>query len=93
MEKFIKGVGWLALFIPTIIFSGFVTAELWGWFVVPLGVPAIGIAHALGLRLVVHVATFTYAEDKRGQGERLANAIVLPLFAWAFGAIYHAFLH
>jgi len=93
MDKFVKFVFWLVMFACVIVFSGFVTVELWGWFVVPLGAPAIGIAHALGLRMLVSVSTHNYAEDKRSQGERLANAFALPLFAWGFGALYHALIH
>lgn len=32
---------------------GFTLSTLWRWFMVPLGVPAIGMAHAYGLLLLV----------------------------------------
>ena len=31
------------------IWYGFVIAKLWLWFLVPFGLPAVGIAHAAGL--------------------------------------------
>ena len=80
MEKFLKGVLGVLAFLLCIVFSGFVTTELWLWFVVPLGAPAINIAHALGLRMLLHLGTHNYAADERSQTERLANAFILPLF-------------
>lgn len=37
----------------TFAMNAFVVATLWGWFVVPLGLDAIGKAQALGLSLLV----------------------------------------
>jgi len=37
------------LFFPAIVWSGWVLTQLWGWFVVPLGVIPIGIWHAVAL--------------------------------------------
>lgn len=31
------------------LYNGFVFLKMWGWFVVPLGMPAIGFWHAVGL--------------------------------------------
>lgn len=38
----------LALLIGT-LWSGFCLSCLWRWFLVPLGVPPVGVAHAIGL--------------------------------------------
>ena len=92
MTKFLVSLLYLLTFLLCIVFSGFVTTELWLWFAVPLGAPVIGIAHALGLRMLVTVATHTYSKDERSQGERLTMAFVFPLFAWGFGAVYQSFL-
>lgn len=44
----------LCVVVPLIaILNGFVFTQLWGWFVVPFGVPQIGIAHGLGLMTTV----------------------------------------
>ena len=72
----------LVLFIPATIWSALVTSIIWGWFVVPLGVPPIGIAHAIGLTLLIrttvlqaNVATKTVSvEDK--------------IYAWIFGPAF-----
>lgn len=39
----------IALSVAQTIFSGYVLSEMWTWFVVPLGVTAIGLAHAVGI--------------------------------------------
>lgn len=42
----------LAIPIPAIIWKGFVISILWEWFAVPIGAPALGTAHILGLVLL-----------------------------------------
>ena len=37
-----------AAMVPSALLRGYVLATLWRWFVVPLGMPAIGWAHAYG---------------------------------------------
>lgn len=96
----------IALLIPACIalaiFSGFVFTELWGWFIVPLGAPALSIAHGLGF-----MAVFVYplsaiamnigiiknkvsSEEKKPFVDAWSSWAVLlfvALFAWGYGAI------
>lgn len=48
---FVVGVCFaFVLFVPVaMIWKGHVITIVWGWFLVPLGIPQIGIAHAIGL--------------------------------------------
>lgn len=39
----------LGFAVPMFVLEGLVLSMLWIWFMVPLGVPPIGIAHAVGL--------------------------------------------
>ena len=39
------------------------SASMWGWFVVPLGAPRIGMPHAFGLSAVVYLMTLTIRLD------------------------------
>jgi hypothetical protein len=39
--------------VPVMLWSGFALTILWGWFFVPLSVPPIGIAHSIGLAVIV----------------------------------------
>jgi len=56
-----KAIGWITvtfigLFV-TSLYRGFVLSLCWVWFVVPFGTPAISIAHAMGISLVVGFLT------------------------------------
>ena len=43
----------LALAVACALWGGFAAATLWGWFVVPLGVPEVSALHAMGLALAL----------------------------------------
>lgn len=47
----------LVTFIPKMIWGGYVAQKMWGWFLVPLGVPSISIPVALGLMTVIPFIT------------------------------------
>lgn len=57
----------LVALVPLLMFGGYTLQQLWLWFVTPLGVPAMGLVQAMGLRVFLnfvvadHTAT---AEDK-----------------------------
>lgn len=42
----------IAAIFALVTWLGFVASIMWGWFVVPLGAPAIGTAHAIGLMCI-----------------------------------------
>jgi hypothetical protein len=46
----------IILLVPMALLRGFVVFTLWGWFLIPLGLPAIGIAHAMGISGMVLVS-------------------------------------
>jgi hypothetical protein len=48
-------LGLLAILGIALVFQGFVLSYLWVWFVVPLGIPAIGIAHAIAIIMVANL--------------------------------------
>lgn len=84
-----------ALFIGLMgVYHAFVLSTLWAWFVVPLGVAKIGMAHAYGLALIpttVIGARGLYSpEDKRT--EAAVAAIVIPAVALLFGWIALGFM-
>lgn len=55
MGKLIVG---LAVGLVAALLYAFTLYTYWGWFVLPLGAPPIGYAHAYGLSLLVRAATF-----------------------------------
>lgn len=50
---FTKFVGYTLLLILNLLVVAFTLSTLWGWFIVPLGFPVIGMVHAYGLSLVM----------------------------------------
>ena len=54
----------LALIPVNIFVTGFVVSYLWLWFLVPLGLPVISLAHAFGIAVFAEALTF-----KLDQGE------------------------
>lgn len=74
--------------------SGFVTSTLWGWFIVPLGISAIGLWHAAGISFLLSsflgIRGFDLkTPDNRSAGEKCFSQIflvaVLPAAALLFG--------
>jgi hypothetical protein len=57
-------LGALGIVVAAII-SGVVLVVLWGWFIVPLGVPALKVAHGIGFCLVT--SFLTHKVDQRGE--------------------------
>lgn len=94
-------LGVLLLVVGFVVFLGlmafyhaFVLATLWAWFVVPLGVAKIGVAHAYGLSSIFSVILSTRGiyqpEDKRK--EAVGAALAIPAFALLFGWIALGFM-
>ena len=85
------------------IFRGWVLTILWDWFIVPLGVPHIGIATALGIVIIVNMLTQhldTKPEKKYTDDASLlellvqafAKSFLSPLVTLALGAIISSFI-
>jgi hypothetical protein len=55
------GVGWVVF---TILCEGFVIVQLWRWFAVPLGVPAITLPHAIGLNVLIQIFTWRFVPSE-----------------------------
>lgn len=104
METVSKAIGLIAICLAGLVglavLRGFVLASLWGWFVVPLGVPALGIAQAIGISLIVSLFLAHLARDKsddEGEGWKrlgltMVRALSITLLSWGAGAIVHGFM-
>jgi hypothetical protein len=103
MPTFIAGLGLLTgvavwMVVGTIL-RGWVISILWKWFIVSaFGVPALGIAAAIGVALLVGTMAhqYTHTEDNRTDGQKAASAvgasILAPLFLLGLGWIIKQFL-
>jgi hypothetical protein len=89
-------LAWLIWAPIGIVVNGWLLSLLWLWFAVPLGAPRIGIAHAIGVSLLVRV--ITYDPDLTDKGENPIKVfvttvlmfIVLRAMALLVAAIAHA---
>lgn len=65
MENIGKFVVSLAIVIFGVVYGGWVLCLLWAWFIVPVfGMPALTVAHAVGLKLVAGYLTASFSEKE-----------------------------
>lgn len=84
------GVAFIALFA---LYNGFVLSILFGWFLVPLGLPQIGIAHAYGLSLLASVILSTRGLSFSGDKKAIfATGLLMPAMALFLGWIAVGFM-
>lgn len=65
--------------------EGVVLRQAWGWFVVPLGAPAIGYWHALALATLVGLLVRQNGLERdttKGVGEHLSAVLVSWFVLW-----------
>lgn len=81
----------LVLGIPLALLNGWVISWLWLWFLVPLGIPAIGVVHAMGISGIIGLLTKQYV-PKSDTGESFSFSIVFPLVCLLTGYVIHLFM-
>jgi hypothetical protein len=68
------------------ILRGWTISVVWGWFIVPMGAPSIGIAQAIGLSCFASIFTIGLKTDVADQGdevERVVTAILNAVVSYA----------
>lgn len=98
-------VGLIVTFSAAIVVGGIVNgwalSILWHWFLVPLGVSQIGVAHAMGIAMTVAFATYQYdakvAYDKGASAADLmitliGSSMFRVAVALGVGAAIHSFM-
>jgi len=74
-----------------IFVSALATATMWRWFLVPLGVSAIGYAHACGFTLIAKLLTITptwhHTEDEHPALTSFVYCVVAPVLVLALAWI------
>jgi hypothetical protein len=71
-----------ALIAPLFMWKGYTLSVLWSWFVVPLGLPAVGMWHAAGLLLIVEASRARV--EKEVSKTDVVEAVAVQAIAWAF---------
>ena len=90
-----KALGYATAFVLSPLVFGFTLSVLWGWFMVPLGVRAITLAHAYGLltlATVLRPSSLSKEQRDKPVGERFAEIVSLCLVALLFGYIASRFM-
>lgn len=75
----------IALVVLLAIQQAWAISVLWGWFIVPLGLPAIGIAAAIGVSVTVSALRGRRGRPKDDEKWALAKSAVQPWFCLAVG--------
>lgn len=88
----------LLMIVPSAIVRGFVLMKMWLWFIVPLGVNAISITHAIGLAtlagLLTHQSTGKELEKDQGKliGSAIGEGFLAPLLILLMGYVIKSFM-
>lgn len=79
------------ILVISAVVHGIVLRQLWQWFMVPLGLPAVGIAHAIGIGGILKYLTYQpfLKTQKVDWKEHLVFALVYPIFMLLGGYIIH----
>ena len=94
-------VGIIVLGVVGSVFNGYVLSILWGWFMVPtFHLPTLSVAPAIGIAMVIGYLTKQESPDveekERSTGMKVARfvaqIIMKPLVALAFGWVVHLFM-
>lgn len=90
----LKFVGDIVVILLMALLNGFVLKYLWGWFIVPLGVKQIGIAHAIGVSLIVgYLTRHIYKSEHEPEfWEQVIAGTVGALLILLIGYIIHSFM-
>ena len=85
----------MVLITPLAVLRGWVLSILWGWFLVPVGVRPIGIAHAIGVSILISMLTHQHQSTK-ATTETMIKGVLIgligPLIALGMAAVAHWFM-
>ena len=70
--------GLIAWIVLAIIVRGWVLTVLWGWFLVPLGAPALSIPFALGISTIIGLFLQNVSRTK-SEGSTVPNLVAQSL--------------
>lgn len=83
METLTKVFAAIVAIVLLGFFGAVVIRAYWGWFIVPLNVPPIGLAHAYGLAMFVRMMTWQVTAPKR-EDMGLAAALLAGFMYYGF---------
>ena len=88
LSTFHQFVSSTALFFFAVVINGMGMMFMWGWFVVPLGVAPIGLAHSVGLAGMVRFLCMGVSKKKNDDPvavvamQSVAMTVIVTGFGW-----------
>jgi hypothetical protein len=90
VKKLIAALVAFAAILVAAPWAAYVLTVVWGWFVVPLGAPAIGKAHAYGLMVVFGMFRNREPEcEEESLTTSIGIALLAPALTLLIGYIAH----
>ena len=86
LETFGAGILIVGYLVITFAIKALAVSVLWGWFLVPFGLPVIGKLHALGICMLysaVHIRPYPTFPQGKNQVAEIIAPILAPL--WCIG--------
>lgn len=92
----VKLLGWLALFPVHLLLEGISLRLMWLWFCEPLGLPRIGVAHTLGLAVMLSLVVMRVPSNSDEASEQnpiyrecaaISGCLFALLIAWGLHAV------
>lgn len=80
--------------IALLVLCGFTIMVLWSWFIIPFGLPAISLAHAIGIDLLITflVSTTVQTDIYELYWYRIAYSFSITISVLGSGWIVHLFM-
>jgi hypothetical protein len=94
-EKIFVGVavflGAFATAIIVALLNAWAVTKMWAWFIVPIGMPEIGMANIYGLMLIANLMKTNRAIDNAEFAKLLISRIMNILLILGFGWMVHSY--
>jgi hypothetical protein len=96
-SKFLEGLGEFAITMAVIVVYAFTLSCMWQWFITPIGVPAIGVAHAYGVMLFTNTLFMNqHMQPTILQGQpqivqaliKVTLSLLMLLMGWIVNALF-----
>jgi hypothetical protein len=81
------------LFVPTLLWEAFVLARLWLWFVVPLGLPKLGVVQVAGIDFIATLCKYSAAKKAEVKPGEFPGLLVMRAGVFLFGFVVCWLLH
>jgi hypothetical protein len=83
----------LVTVVPLLIWQGIVFFIMWGWFIVPLGLPVLTAGQCVGVLLCKAVVFLNQGSNEDiGIWRRIVKGLISPLIILSVAAIFHFFI-